>query len=187
MVNKGIHPDGYPIRAARDRVTQADMSISSDHANIHAGTGFSVSLLSAGVANNGIVGIQITTPAGKYVHLKRYEVAISGSQAKLEIIEAPTISGGATLTAINRRRVGTPTACGCTIKGTPTSQSEGTTLETLIFGGGGVGASAPSGSRSLDIEFVLKPSTTYYLKATNTSGSTEDVGMWLFWYEEDDG
>ena len=45
--------------------------------------------------------------------------------------------------------------------------------------GGGTG-----GSSDMDQEIVLKPSTTYLIKATNLSGAAKALGLWLFWYEE---
>ena len=66
----------------------------------------------------------------------------------------------------------------------PTNISGGTVLETIDFGGGGNGANAPSGSRSLDIEFVLKQNTTYLFRVTNNSGATENITLFVFWYEE---
>lgn len=170
----------------KDTVTDSIQVITTDHANIHKGLGFSISQLNDAVANNGTILFEVIVPAGAYVHFKQFNCWTNGSKAKFEVIEAPTLTTGATvITPINRRRVGTPSISLLTVKSDPTVISGGTTLESIYFGSGG-GASK-GGDRSLDIELVLKPDTTNLIRITNLDGNAKDFSTFLFWYEESAG
>ncbi len=188
---KGINEN---LALVRERVTNANVVITSDHAAIHAGEGFSVYITADNLANGASRNVALTMPDTGYVHLKFYDAWISNSQGLLELYEDPhTVSGGASLIPVNRRRLGTPRISGVTVlDGATVTLNEGDhnaqRLEVLRFGGGGTGPQGRAGGdRSTDIEWVLKPSTSYVLRVTNNSSVAADIGVWIFWYEEEDG
>jgi len=184
MEPRGNYNQKYQVEA----FTQAQPVISTDHEFIHLGMGYVASVFAEGVADDAAVMIEFKTPATEalgVVHLKEYKPWGSGGVNKLEIIEAPTLTtGNAAITPANRNRVGTPADSAATLKSNPTSISAGTTIEgPMAFGGGGSGRGAGGNSTS-DQEIVLKPNTTYLIKATNLSGGAAALGIWIFWYEE---
>lgn len=173
----------YTGDARLERVTGAHRVISSDHGNIHAGEGFSVSNYAEGVADDAYLYVEFRTPADKYVHMKVMN-ALADGLALFEAVEAPTLTtGAAALTAHNLRRVATVPPCGCTIKSNPTSISGGTVIRSY-FVGGGTGGNASGGDSSVDTEIVLATSTTYLFRVRNLAGSAKALSLWLFWYEE---
>jgi len=171
----------------REGLTGAVPVINSDHENIHTSKGFSASVWTEVVADDGVVLLEFKTPSvasGKYVHLKNYKAFGEGGLNTLEIIEAPTLTtGAAAVDAINRNRVA-PTASAATLKSNPTGISAGTKIEQPFpFGGGGAG-SGSGGLKDKDLEFQLAVNTTYLFKLTNLSGAAKALGLWVFWYEE---
>jgi hypothetical protein len=167
-------------------VTGGFKIINSDHANIHAGQGYSISGIFAAVANAGVVNYAFKTPtvaSGKYVHLKFKEFYATANKVRMDFYEAPTnapINGG-DLVAVNRRRIGSPPATSMqAIKSAMTLDLTGaTTLNVEQF--------TSANARTMDMEFVLKPDTWYIRTFTNGTGGAADISFFEFWYEEDAG
>lgn len=167
-----------------DITTGAKKIITSDHANIHASQGFSISGIFASVANSATVNYAFKTPtvaAGKIIHLKHQEFWASANKVRTDLYEAPTNAptNGSVLTAYNRNRVGTPVATAMqSIKSAMDIDLTGATdIETLQFGYASV-------ARPMDIEVVLKPDTWYIRTFTNSTGGAVDINFFDFWYEE---
>lgn len=168
----------------RERITGATRVITSDHANIHDGEGFELSISAEGVADNGTVLIELTTPAVRYAHLKQISPWAEGGVASIDILEGSTSSGGTDATPVNKKRVGTPVAATVTAK-TGVTPSGGTAImPPVLFGGGGAGQGT-AGGNSMDNEWVLKPETKYVIRVTNLAGAAKALSLYLFWYEED--
>lgn len=168
-----------------DEITGAQVNIPVEHHEVHENDAYNVNHVFAGVANDAVAAIQIKTPANRDLHLKRIEPYITGAKGIFEIVEAPTLTDGTTPVAvINQSRTGTPPASDAVAYSDPSGISGGTVLETRTFGGGGEGKKAPAGSRPIEMEFILRRSTTYLLRVTNKSGTEETIDIWAFWYEE---
>jgi hypothetical protein len=169
----------------RERVTGARMTISSDHANIHAGEGFQFQISAEAVADDGTVIVEMTTGSTKYVHMKQLIPWSEGGVASIDILEANTSSGGSAGAPINKWRAGTPQATSVTLK-TGTTPSAGTAIQpALMFGGGGAGLGV-AGSMTMDNEWVLARSTIYTFRVKNLAGAAKALSLYLFWYEEDE-
>jgi len=169
-----------------DKVTSATRVITSDHGAIHDGLAFTVALDSIAVAASGTISIGIKTPpAGTYIHLKRIESFTTSASATFIVREASGFTRGDSLQSPrNRNRVGTPPVSACSVWVNPTSGNDGTVLEKMFCGSGGVGSGTASNTRPNDLELVLKPATLYLIRMTNNDGSAKALQMSLFWYEE---
>ena len=164
-------------------VTRGIRTITTDHGGIHAGYGYSVSGIFTGVANAATVNYAFKTPtaaSGKYVHLKYKDFAATGTKVRSDLNEAPTNApiNGTDLAAINRNRVGTPTASAM--------QAVKTAMDINLAGVTVIDSTqfVSNDGRSLDIEFVLKPDTWYIRTFTNGTGAAADISFFEFWYEE---
>ena len=181
-----VYDENSVVQNPVDTTTGGIKQLTTDHALIHAGKGFSISGIFASVANAAVVNYAFKTPtvaSGKYVHLKFKEFSATANKIRMNFYEAPTAAptNGGDLAAINRRRIGTPTVTAMqAVKSAMDLDLAGaTTLNVESFTSGS--------ARSLDIEFVLKPDTWYIRTFTNGTGSAADISFFEFWYEEDAG
>jgi hypothetical protein len=173
--------------AQLEGVTNGIRSIMTDHEQIHLGNGYVLSHFGS-VASSGELLIQLDVPANDYVHLKKWSLWTDSPIAKLEIVEAPTLTDGTTaINIVNKRRVGTPDASLCSAFSDPTAISGGTILETTYVGGGGTGGFKSGGTNSVEDEYVLNPSTTYLFRVTNLDSSARTCAIHMLWYEESGG
>lgn len=177
-----------PLRLALERVTNGQRSISTDHANIHAGISYSFPTKFT-IAAAGIAYLEFQTPVKGYVHFKPMNFSADGPKILVQLYEAPTLTPGSVQVVQNRRRLGTPPTASSVVRINPTGVSGGTLLDQDYIGGGvGIGGILSSGGNaSNDNEWVLAQNTLYLLKLTNNGSSSADVNMKLFWYEEDAG
>ena len=168
-----------------DAVTNGQVTIPTEHHEVHEGDAYNISHLYSAVAKDAVVAVQLDTQGTHDIHLKRLEAYITGAKGLLELVEAPTVTDGTTPVAIiNQNRAGTPRASNARAYSDPSGISGGTVLESRLFGGGGVGQQAPAGNRPIEVEFILRRNTTYLLRLTNQSAGAEDLSIWSFWYEE---
>lgn len=167
-----------------EKDTGAVRTITNEHSLIHIGYLFSLSSFDEAIADDGTMLVELITPADHEIHLKEAFAWTEGALAKAELIEAPTLTTGVTpVTPVNRKRIPPLVASSVVAKSNPTGISGGTALETVLFGGGGVGAASNSGQQILVLEWELKLSTTYLVRFTNLAGATKAGSMELFWYE----
>ncbi|GEM_PF-5307397 len=135
------------------------------------------------IASSGVAYMQSTTPSNKLIHLiSRDLTANGGGPITVELFEAPTITDGTTPPTIynlDRRSAKTPS---WQLYTNPTGVSGGTKLliAQISTGGGPKGSGGLSSGIS---EFILKPSTKYVLKMTNTGAQTSLVTLTYLWYE----
>lgn len=175
----------YSDMVLLERVTGAQQMLTTDHAILHEGLGYSIDTRNAALADSAYLSIAIKSPLDTYVHLKRYEPQFVGDYGVFTVIEGCSIAGGAGV-ARNRNRIAThPLASeiktGVTITG-------GTEIEGFFCtGGAGIGTEALHGGRATDIEWVLAPGIQYALKLLNSSGGAALCSLWAFLYEEEKG
>jgi hypothetical protein len=168
-----------------DRFTKAVQVITTDHSKIHDKQGFTTSGLIGGIPNNSSGNYCFKTPAastGKWIHLKYSEFWGNGQKMSVALYENPTNppTGGTDIAAVNRNRT-EPLAVTSMqyLKKNMTINTAGAyILENWYFG-------YAVGSRTLDLEFLLKPDTWYIRQITNYTGGTVDTSYFEFWYEED--
>ena len=165
-----------------DASTEALMTITYAHHEIHAGSAFRVHISKemANLASNGTFGIAFTAPAAsKRIHLT---LAIDHQgEASFDFLEDVTSwTGGATVTPRNANRNVADNSIVTDMVSDPVV-TLGTPIN-LIDEHGGAGKSIGSDS-SHDIEWVLGEGLTYYLLVTNQATSTNIANITLDWYE----
>lgn len=167
---------------SRERVTSGFPTITTDHALIHEGKAFTLAgTLAINAASASCV--EVTVPAGAYVHFKPVTVTASGGPVTVSIIEAPTMTGGTTATPHNRKRIGTTANSALTCK-TGGTRANGTVLDVLYLPSATQGANRTGAGAGLSEEWVLHDNRTYCIEFANAAASTTTVGYSLFWYEE---
>lgn len=177
--------DGVP-HPVIERVTNGARFITTDHGSIHAKEGYSVSGIFAAVANGTTVNYAFKTPtvaSGKIVHLKYKQISATANKVRVDLYEKPTADPtlGTDLVAYNRSRYGddVPSVMQAIKTGMTINTAGAALLETGQFVSGQ--------SRSLDIEWVLKPDTWYIRTFTNGTGGAADIDFFEFWHEEELG
>jgi hypothetical protein len=172
---------GFLSKISQDRKTKAGIGINHAHHEVHEGSSFLV----CDVRNVSTTTFkwQITTPdTTTYAHMI---FDISGTGEMLAIVtEGSDRTDGTALTAINRRRVGTPAVAGTIITHTPTSGSTDGAIQLLAnrSGATAVGSKtiAAGGERGIN-EYILKPNTKYVVAVTTYADIY--VSFCVDWYE----
>lgn len=174
------------LQKSRDLFTDAFAIMDNDHKYTHQGKLYETFDLQT-IASSGTYSYELTTPASStaYVHYRWGQIASSADKVKIELNEGATLTGGASMTSYNHNRNSSNTAEVVVKKGVTVSDA-GTQIDQIYMGGGtGNGANA-SGTESAGgtHEWVLKPETTYLIRVTNGSSSSNNVEVNLTWYEE---
>lgn len=178
--------DRPKAQMSQDRFTGHAIQMNDDHANVHLGIAYSAWSYGS-IANDGYVQLELTTPSASdaFVHLKKIELWAEELPWIFEILEAPTVTTGVTEFTPQNRLRSSDRAAMTTVKTNPTNVSGGTEVEGYMFGGGsGVGSTSSGSNRDTALEIVLKPDTTYVIRAQNTSGGAANASLWIYFYEE---
>lgn len=180
------------ITGFKERVTEGVRVITTDHGLIHNHLGYSVYKASTAIAGSSWIAIQINTDSSTYGHLKIYEAIGSDSLFQFRLIEATTastfVTGSSALTIHNRHRVNSSSynsVYTCYSDPTYVSSSNNNVLESFYVGSTGTNQAKLGGSRTLDVEYVLKQNSTYILRLDNLGAATGSGSLFAFWYEEE--
>lgn len=167
-----------------DTITNALISISYAHHEIHDGGSFTVCDTVA--CDTTTVKWMIVTPdSTKYAHLV-FDLSCTGEATYLVTGDGDR-TAGTNLPTNNRRRVGTPAASTVTVSRTPTG---GTTDGAAVLfsrraGITGAGSKSVEGSNSREMnEWILKPNNKYVVSITTYADVY--VTCKLDWYEHTD-
>lgn len=96
------------------------------------------------------------------------------------LYEGATVTGGTSITPINKNRASTTTSQGVALLN-PTVSNTGTTiLAQILIGGSGKKA---SGGTVGGADLILKGLTTYLFRLTNVNGTAHAAEIILEWYE----
>lgn len=171
---------------ASEWLTSAIRTIETEHAYIHDGIFFEIynkfTLASAATRV-----VTFKTPVGIYLHYKPTSLVTSADKVTIEFFEGATVtaSTGTTVIPSNHNR-NSSKASGVTFLDAPTVTADGTKFaQVYIPGSSGVGGTRTGNSAGTsDNEWVLKPNTTYMIRVTNGSSSSNDIQVNLQWYEE---
>jgi hypothetical protein len=155
---------------------------------VHDGFMFTVSGKQTGLADAGVFDTLIKVPAATFPHITIYRFSFGRGDIDLLAYEGTTVSAdGTAVTASNMNRNSTNTP-DTDFFHTPTVTSPGTLMYTLWTPPttAGIGGSA-EGVTDIEhgTEWVLKPSTNYLIRMTNSSGATIDHAFHVIWYEID--
>lgn len=162
--------------------------ISTDHALIHLGWGFSFSHVVVNVAAGASLYVQFITPDTRAIHFKSYEAWSGASRAMFNMYESAVFTNGTTPVACRNRNRMSSNVCGVSLASDPSAinLTNAILLEQAECGGGGGGSNTVAGRRSIDVEWVFKKSTKYLFQIVNNDAQAKDCALWAFWYEEDD-
>lgn len=157
--------------------------ITSDHAYIHQGKGFTA------VINVGTISaaykIGFTTPTAavnRHIHWRPASITTDTAYCLVELYEGDAFTEGTAVTPINRNRnSATVTAMQAFAKGVTVTPA-GTRLAIVGVGTAGTPASSSGGGGGSEHELLLKPDTNYVVQITPSAGT--DVTAELFWYDE---
>lgn len=170
-----------------DKFTGYQVNLSSDHAYIHQGIGFTISNESTSVAAGSTYAIALQVPENLFVHIRPTSWSSTANLGELKLFEGSTIAGGSAITPVNHNRNSkNASKVVCTAGVTATN-----TLATLLLnetaGTGGIFAAGAGGGGQND-EWVLKPGKTYVFQFENIGATTATVFYFnFFWYEESAG
>lgn len=168
-----------------EELTHYKATISSDHAYIHKGIGFTYGGNTGSLAAGATYSLSFTTPLIKTIHLRPTGFYSTANAMELRIAEGSTVTGGSAGSAINRHR-GINRPAKVTIAYGVTLSAEGTVIDSEYAGSQGAGANRNGGTGiPSDEEIVLAKNTIYSVRIENIGATTASTGYYkLFWYEE---
>lgn len=176
-----------PIIQLRDFFTGYPVYVSSDHAYIHQGKGFTLSGKTGSIAAGSQYVIKFTTPADKYIHLRPTGWSSTTNLGEFRIAQGSTTSAGSALTPYNRNHNSSKTS-DATVLGGATMTVEGTVKLYDSVGTGGTSTRTGGSGSGEANEIVLDQSTIYTFTFANVGATTATVFYYdIFWYEEDAG
>jgi len=153
-------------------------TVDVNHLRLHEGRAYYVYRVETSLAVNASLDIAVAWPSGIFPHaVFNYQC---GGDSRFYIYEAPTTSGGTSLTIHRRNRSLETTSTGAAVYA-PTVSALGTEIfgEIITSGQGGTG----SGGGGITYEYVLKPLTTYLFRITNTNSQAHISELLIEWYE----
>jgi hypothetical protein len=154
--------------------------VDSVHHEVHEGIFFNVEH-SANVANGNSLEMLITTGAGQ-AHAA-FAIA-AGGQITLYFFEGTAKTGGTGLTPRNMNRNKSDNT-EVVVAHTPAGAGDGTAvINGRLLPGGTTQQTRVGGAARANTEIILKPSTKYLLRATNTSGGAIDINPVFSYYIE---
>lgn len=166
-----------------DDVTGALIIAELEHVKVHEGEMFSVSHRFTGIANNGTADLRVTVGASEPAHVK-WNIS-SGGKIYIDIYEETTFTNlGTAVTPQNMNRLSSNTP-DTTFGHTPTVNAIGTSRYESVSGSNSNPVVRAGESIRQHVEWVLAPTKNYLLRVTNKSGSLQDIGVAIEFYEDD--
>ena len=156
--------------------------IEAEHATIHDGTHFTVSVLAT---TSSYLTLAYTTPAS--TTRKRIHLVYAANADKAGVVtfyEAGSVSAGSSITAINNDRESATTDPG-TWKKDPTITTWGSALETHSLGTSQNTPARPGGGANARNEWYLKYNTTYILRFAADTATTRTEITVPFYYRQE--
>lgn len=170
-----VDKDGNQFLTSSDRPFPI---VDVNHLRLHEGRAYYTYYIEPSLAVNANLDIAVAFPAGVAPHaVFNYQC---GGDSRFYIYEAPTTSGGTSLTIHRRNRSLVTTSSGVAVYN-PTVSALGTEIfgEIITSGQGGTGA----GGGGYTYEYVLKPLTTYLFRLTNINAQAHIAELLIEWYE----
>ena len=170
-----VDKDGNQFLTSSDRPFPI---VDVNHLRLHEGRAYYTYYIEPSLAVNANLDIAVAFPAGVTPHaVFNYQC---GGDSRFYVYEAPTTSGGTSLTIHRRNRSLVTTSSGVAVYN-PTVSALGTEIfgEIITSGQGGTGA----GGGGYTYEYVLKPLTTYLFRLTNINAQAHIAELLIEWYE----
>ena len=173
--------DALYIKGSPDPINSLLLpTIEFDHHQVHEGEAFQWTYGPIALANGASFEYQLIVGAVTNTTRTPHLVIECDSTVEtwLHLFEGPTITvAGTAKVPLNRNR-GSVAACNAVLKETPTASADGTQLTAFICGAGKSGGQARGA-----VEWVLKPSTVYLIRATaKTTG--DNICLRMEFYED---
>lgn len=171
-----------------DDLTGYQINLSSDHAYIHKGLGFTLSAESPSVAAAATYAVALQIPDGIYVHIRPTKWSSTANIGELKLFEGSTFTSGSALTPNNRNRNSKKASKVTVTGGVTATNTSATLLINETVGTGGSPAMLGGGGGGQNDEWVLRPNRTYVFQFENIGATTATVFYFdFFWYEESAG
>ena len=171
-----VDKDGNQLLTSSDRPFPV---IDVNHFRLHEGRAYYTYKqypYVAGLAAGSSIDIAIAFPSGITPHAI-FSYGGSG-EAEFYVYEAPTTSGGTSMTIHRRNRNLVTTSTGVSVLN-PTVSALGTEIFAEFVPANKQGG----GSESYTFEYVLKPLTTYLFRLTNVNAQPHAANLTIEWYE----
>lgn len=171
-----VDKDGNQYLTSSDRPFP---TVDVNHLRLHEGRAYYVYkqyTYAAGLGAGASINIALAWPSGVTPHAV-FNYGGSG-EAEFYIYEAPTTSGGTSLTIHRRNRNLVTTSTGAAVLD-PTVTSTGTEIFAEFVPANKQGG----GSQGFTFEYVLKPLTTYLFRLTNVNSQAHASNLEIEWYE----
>jgi len=162
-----------------DGISKADIVITTEHANIHRGTGF----LCSTVGSVDIAGVHdslIFVPPNVYPHLRIFEYDPDSAPCDLYLYEAPTVVATGTPCSVQNANRNSSNVSSVGIYRASSVSAVGTFLEVHKITGAKQSGGTHEGALT---EWIFKPDTIYMTRLDNKSGNKLSFGAFEFWYE----
>ncbi len=168
-------------RAIFDNLFRVPVTIDVAHHETHEGDAYAIATFVDPVADEASLDIGVLTPAGgKWGHFVA-EVDFLG-MCELYIYEAPTYTGGTSITPRNRNRNYADNSIMTAVSG-PTVSAVGTELVKSKAGSGTNNKTVRTGQVRSQAEWILRADTKYLFRVTNESGGNSYIAPTINWYE----
>jgi len=171
-----------------DGITGYQVNLTSDHAYIHQGIGFTISNESPSVAAAATYAVALVIPDGVFVHLRPTKWSTTANLGELKLFEGSTFTSGSALTPVNRNRNVKRLSKVAVTGGVTATNTAAVLLYNETAGTGGNPSARGGGGASQNDEWVLRPNRTYVFQFENIGATTATVFYFdFFWYEESAG
>lgn len=176
-----IFPDSFPAGAFLG--LRALSTQSYNEANVKNGVQYEISSNAPALVNAATIDTIFITGSLPVI-IKNRTVKFNNISLLTQVFKGPTYSGGSSIPYFNLNDRN-PVAGGVTVISGATVTAPGTQFgaPTYDIGTAGQGNTTVSTFSTLGQERLLNPNTTYMLRITNDSGSTQRVSSYLSWYE----
>lgn len=154
-------------------------TIASENNLINGGRMFSAQVANAALGASAVLLIEMIIPDEFDLILKSV-IFYNGDDGQYELIEAPTLTTGATPLASYNRNRNSIKASGIVLKSNPTGISGGTNLDNVFFKATNQFPGIPYVA---NLNWVLKMATTYLLRLTNLGAGAEQALLKTNWAE----
>jgi hypothetical protein len=176
--------EGYKF----DRFAHAVTTIDEPHRLIHDGMLFSASGRNASLANGANLDLLLVTPANARPHVQDAIFYAADSPCNVYLYEDTVTSNDGTVQTLRNRNRNSSNTAKAALSTGPTVTGVGTLLREVFIpdSGGGFGPWATAGGAqagNFNSEWVLKPSTKYLFRFTNSSGGAVTVSWEILFYE----
>lgn len=174
------------MEQGQEPLTGFQASISSDHAYIHDGIGFTAIIDTGSISAAYDIAFKTPTVAsGKFIHYRPLGITSSANYVGVTLYEGDSYTGGTAVTPVNRNRLSSNTSSMQSFVKGATVSPAGTIIDIAGLGSSGNPIARSGGGTGGDEELVLKQNTDYVITLVPSGATTCTVKV--FWYEESAG